>query len=64
MLAPVSSPDGTCEDRIRELCARAISAPESECAAILAELQSLIHEHVSRARNLAVISFPKKDDAA
>ena len=31
---------------MRELCARAISASESECEQILAELRATIHEHV------------------
>jgi len=52
------------EERIRELCLKAISAPESECKPIIAELLSLIHEHVARARELASASFLPKDDAA
>ena len=34
------------EERIRELCAMAISARESEWEPILMELRTLIHEHV------------------
>jgi hypothetical protein len=34
------------EQRIRELCALAISARESEWEPILSELRTLIHEHV------------------
>jgi hypothetical protein len=65
ILAPVSSPADSIEDRIRMLCARVVSAPESESGPIVSELKSLLHEHVTRARELAVASFPqKKDDAA
>jgi hypothetical protein len=39
------------DDRIRELCARVASAPESETAAILAELQTTIHEYTRRTQN-------------
>jgi hypothetical protein len=64
ILPSVSSPRDSVEDRIRELCALAASAPESEWEPIVDELKSLIHEHVTRARTLAKISFPKHDDAA
>ena len=66
ILAPVSSPTDSFEERIRELCARALAASESECKPIIDELKSLIHGHVTRARELAVASFPQKinDDAA
>jgi hypothetical protein len=65
ILSAVSSPADSIEDRIRELCARAASAPESEWEPIVAELKSLIHEYVTRTRELAAASFPKrKDDAA
>jgi hypothetical protein len=40
----VSGP--TNEERIRELCALAISARGSEWEPILTELRTLIHEHV------------------
>jgi len=52
------------EERIRDLCPKAISAPESECKPIIAEPLSLLHEHVARARELASASFLRKDDAA
>ena len=44
---------GNSEDRIRQLCARALAAPETEWQPILSELQAMIHEHVNRARDLA-----------
>ena len=57
-------PTDSVEERIRKLCLKAISAPESECKPIIAELLSLIHEHVARTRELASASFLWKDDAA
>ena len=60
----VEFPTDSLEYRIRELCARAIAAPESEWEPILSELRSLIHDHVSRARDLAAAAFPRGNDAA
>jgi hypothetical protein len=40
------------EDRIRELCARALNANEAEWGATIAELQSAIQEHAMRIANL------------
>src|SRR5262249_44057487 len=34
------------EDRIRELCARAVSAPDEECELIVAELRVAINNHI------------------
>jgi hypothetical protein len=39
------------EDRIRELCARVKSAPESELVQILSELNAATHEFTRRAEN-------------
>jgi hypothetical protein len=41
------------EDRIRELCARALTAQESELDAILHALRSALREHAERLRKLA-----------
>ena len=41
------------EDRIRELCARALYANGLEWAAILGDLQLAIQEHTLRIANLA-----------
>ena len=57
-------PTDSLEDRIRDLCARAISASESESEPILSELRSLIHDHVKRAKDLATDAFWGRDDAA
>lgn len=48
MLVTVTTP--SVEEKIRELCARAISANESDWEPILSELNSLIHNHVIQAR--------------
>jgi hypothetical protein len=40
------------EERIRELCARAVSAPDEECELILAELQVAISNHIRFLREM------------
>jgi hypothetical protein len=42
------------EDRIRELCAKAVTAQEPELHAILNALRSALREHNRRLRRLAV----------
>jgi len=41
------------EDFVRELCAQAVTAPESELDAIFSALQSALREHNKRLRELA-----------
>ena len=41
------------EDRIRELCALAVSAQDSELESIFSSLQSALREHTERIRKLA-----------
>jgi hypothetical protein len=41
------------EDRIRELCARALYEKEPEWSATVSELQSVIQKHALRVNNLA-----------
>jgi len=41
------------DDRIRELCAKAASAPASEVGAVLEELKAALAEHATRLRKLA-----------
>lgn len=42
------------EDRIRELCARAVAMPESpELDEIFRQLRAALHEHTERLRSLA-----------
>lgn len=41
------------EDRIRELCSRALRAEEPEWSQVIAELRSAITEHALRLENLA-----------
>jgi hypothetical protein len=45
------------DERIKLLCARAVSAPESETSTILSELRSLIRESLIDASNLATATF-------
>jgi hypothetical protein len=40
------------EERIRELCARAVSAPDEECELILAELRVAISNHIRFLREM------------
>ena len=46
-------PSRRLDDRIRELCVRAASAPPSEAEAILEELKAALAEHTARLRKLA-----------
>ena len=38
---------------MKELCARAVDAPDSEWESILAELRSALYEHVAEMRYMA-----------
>ena len=54
-------PSRRLEDRIRELCARAVSATGTELEPLISELQSALREHNSRLRTLAaakLANFP------
>ena len=41
------------EDCIRELCAKALAAPEGEMNPVLGELKTALHEHTEYLRELA-----------
>ena len=43
------------EDRIRELCGRAVTAQDSELAAVFTALQLALREHTDRLRELAAM---------
>ena len=54
-------PVGTCrvpshrsEERIRDLCAKAVSSNEAELRSIMSELRSTMREHIEKIRTLAV----------
>lgn len=40
------------QERIRELCAKALIASDQECQVVLQELRSVLHEHSDRMRKL------------
>ena len=46
-------PSRRLEDKIRQLCAEAIAAPQSEFEPAIAELKLALHEHTERLRKLA-----------
>jgi uncharacterized coiled-coil protein SlyX len=49
------------EDRIRELCAKAVALPESEeLNEVLAELKSALSEHTERIRKMASEIVPNR----
>ena len=50
---PPSMPSRRLEDRIRELCARALFEKDSQWSETICELQSAIREHELRVTNLA-----------
>jgi hypothetical protein len=45
------------EDRIRELCAKALMAQDAELGAICVALQSALREHAERLRKLAATNL-------
>jgi hypothetical protein len=45
------------EDRIRELCAKALTAQDAEMESIFVALQSALHEHAKRLRRLAATNL-------
>ena len=47
-------PSRRLEDRIHELCAKALIAPASELGTIVSALKAALHEHTERLRKLAV----------
>ena len=42
------------EDRIRELCSKAVASDDSEFASVMSELRSAMREHIDKIRTLAV----------
>lgn len=49
----------TLEERIRDLCARAVSAENSEAEAILAELRAALREHITFARKMTLATMSR-----
>ena len=47
-------PSRRLDDRIRELCARAVTADESDFLGVVSDLRSALHEHVVGMRKMAV----------
>ena len=42
------------EDRIRELCAKAVTSDDPEFTSVMSELRSAMREHIENIRTLAV----------
>jgi hypothetical protein len=49
------------DDRIRELCGKALTANDAELQPILSELQGALHEHAERLRKLATEKLGKRE---
>ena len=49
------------EDRIRDLCAKTVSAPEDELGPIISELKAALREHTQRLRKLAAAKLIRKN---
>jgi hypothetical protein len=45
------------EDRIRELCAKALITRGAELQVVLADLKSTLHEHTERLRQMAALKL-------
>jgi hypothetical protein len=52
-------PSRRLEDRIRELCAKAVAAPESDLEPVIGELKVALHEHTERLRKLAALKLAR-----
>jgi hypothetical protein len=52
------------EDRIRELCAKALIVRGPELEPILSALKAALHEHSEKLRNIAGIKLVRRDDAS
>jgi hypothetical protein len=50
------------EDRIRELCDKALTADASELEEVFSELRSSLHEHSERLRKIMVLKLSSKKD--
>jgi hypothetical protein len=48
------------EDRIRDLCAKTVSAPEGELEPIISDLKAALREHTQRLRKLAAAKLIRK----
>jgi hypothetical protein len=56
-------PSRRLEDKIRDLCARALTAEAAELEGIFAELKSSLHEHSERLRQTMVTKLATKMSA-
>jgi hypothetical protein len=54
LLHPSPVPSRRLNIRIRELCARAISADDTNFSQVLSELRSALHEHAAQMREMAL----------
>jgi hypothetical protein len=49
------------EDRIRELCTKAVGTPEpAEFSQVIQQLREALHEHANRLRQLAAVKLPSR----
>lgn len=55
-------PSRRLEDRIRELCCKALSAQDSELEAVFSELKSALREHTQRLRKLLAIKLVNRSE--
>jgi hypothetical protein len=53
-------PSDQLKDRIRELCAKAVSATGAELDATLAELQKALHQHTEELRKQAADKLKRR----
>ena len=61
MAIPRSTSSRRLEDRIRELCARALHLEEPELTATIRELQTTIHEYLLRLSNIDIATNMRPD---
>ena len=58
----VEVPSRRLEDRIRELCHKAVTANDSELAQVISELQSSLRDHAERLRQMVILKLSNRRD--
>ena len=57
ILAVLRVPPTDLEDRIRELCAKAVASDDHDVQSVISELRSAMREHIQKVRRIAAQQF-------
>jgi hypothetical protein len=58
----VEVPSRRLEDRIRELCHEAVTAKDPELHDVISELQTCLHDHAERLRQMMILKLANRRD--